>query len=81
LADADQRRLFEPFRRVGLSKESVPGAGLGLFVVRRIAEEHGGRIEVESAPGLGSTFTVLLPLVAEPEQALPLPSRDQPPTH
>ncbi|OLD45754.1 MAG: hypothetical protein AUI48_11450 [Chloroflexi bacterium 13_1_40CM_2_68_14] len=66
---------------MGLSKESVPGAGLGLFVVRRIAEEHGGRIEVESAPGLGSTFTVLLPLVAEPEQALPLPSRDQPPTH
>jgi signal transduction histidine kinase len=58
----EQKRLFEPFRRQGLSKEAVPGVGLGLFVVRRILDAHGCRIEVESAPGSGSTFRVFLPL-------------------
>lgn len=58
----DQRRLFEPFRRSGLSQEGIPGVGLGLYVVREIVEAHGGRIEVESAPGRGSTFTVTLDL-------------------
>lgn len=55
-----QSHLFEPFRR-GLSREDIPGVGLGLFVVRRIVEAHHGRIEVESAPGAGSTFCVFLP--------------------
>jgi signal transduction histidine kinase len=57
----DLPRLFEPFRRVGLSKERIPGVGLGLFVVRRIVEAHGGRIEVQSVVGEGSTFRVVLP--------------------
>ena len=61
----DQQRLFEPFRRVGLSKEAVPGVGLGLFVVRRLVEAHGGRIEVDSSAGEGSTFRVLLPLASD----------------
>jgi two-component system, OmpR family, sensor histidine kinase MtrB len=52
--------VFEPFRRVGTAKESIPGSGLGLFVARRIVEAHGGRITVESAPGKGSTFSVQL---------------------
>jgi two-component system sensor histidine kinase MtrB len=60
IGEEDQRRLFEPFRRVGLSKEAIPGVGLGLFVVRRIIEAHGGRIEVTSKPGRGSTFRVVL---------------------
>src|SRR6185503_2257566 len=59
----DQRRLFEPFRRVGLSRETVPGVGLGLFVVRRIVEGHGGRIDVESVPGRGSRFRVRIALM------------------
>jgi signal transduction histidine kinase len=61
----DQRRLFEPFRRVGLSQETIPGVGLGLFVVRRIIEGHGGEIEVESEPGRGSCFRVRF-TIAEP---------------
>jgi two-component system sensor histidine kinase MtrB len=58
----EQQRVFEPFRRVGLSGEAVPGVGLGLFVVRRIVEAHGGRIDVQSRPGRGSTFRVHIPL-------------------
>jgi signal transduction histidine kinase len=58
----DQRRLFEPFRRLHLSRETIAGVGLGLFVVRRIVEAHRGRIEVESAVGTGSTFRVALPI-------------------
>jgi signal transduction histidine kinase len=61
ISEADRLRLFEPFRRVGRSKEAVAGVGLGLFVVRKVVELHGGRIEVKSALGSGSTFRVFLP--------------------
>ena len=60
MSPEDQARLFQPFRR-GLSREDIPGVGLGLFVVRRIVEAHRGRIEVESSPGAGSTFRIRLP--------------------
>ncbi|NJK32449.1 MAG: HAMP domain-containing protein [Deltaproteobacteria bacterium] len=62
IPDASVARLFEPFRRLGLSSGAVPGVGLGLFVVRRIIEAHGGRVEVESVVGEGSTFRVFLPV-------------------
>jgi two-component system sensor histidine kinase MtrB len=58
---ADQRRLFEPFRRVGVPDATIPGIGLGLFTASRIVEAHKGRIEVASAPGQGSCFTIRLP--------------------
>jgi signal transduction histidine kinase len=61
IAEGEREVVFEPFRRVGLSKESVPGVGLGLFVVKRIVYEHGGRVELDSTPGAGSTFRVHLP--------------------
>ena len=61
IAPKDLARIFEPFRRVGLSNGNVPGVGLGLFVVRKIVEAHGGRIDVESTLGRGSTFRVVLP--------------------
>jgi len=61
ISPEEQPRLFEPFRRAGSPASGIPGMGLGLFVCRRIAEAHGGRIELESEPGNGSTFRVLLP--------------------
>jgi two-component system, OmpR family, sensor histidine kinase MtrB len=61
ISEVDRSRLFEPFRRVGQSMETSPGSGLGLFVVRKVVELHGGRIEVRSALGSGSTFRVFLP--------------------
>jgi two-component system, OmpR family, sensor histidine kinase MtrB len=61
IAPQDLARIFEPFRRVGLSTGTVPGVGLGLFVVRKIIDAHAGRIEVQSTPGRGSTFRILLP--------------------
>ena len=61
IAPADQSLIFEKFGRVAGSS-SLPGSGLGLYIARAIAEAHGGRLEVTSAPGLGATFTLSLPL-------------------
>ena len=61
----EQERIFEPFRRSARrGVEEIPGAGLGLSVSRRIVEAHGGRISVQSTPGVGSTFSVRLPLIS-----------------
>jgi len=63
LAPEDRERIFERFYRSAEARaRGESGAGLGLCIARSIVEAHGGRIEVESALGLGSTFTVLLPL-------------------
>jgi len=57
----DQARIFEEFYQVGPAK-TQEGTGLGLALTRRLVELHHGRLSVESAPGIGSTFTVTLPL-------------------
>ncbi len=62
----ERERLFEPFFRGGRAQErQVPGVGLGLHLVRRAAEAHGGRVEVSSAEGEGSTFTLILPVAGD----------------
>lgn len=60
IAAEEQARVFEPFHRVR-SPGATPGSGLGLALAREIARAHGGRIELESRPGAGSTFSVHLP--------------------
>ncbi len=61
---ADQGRIFERFYRVDTAhSREMGGTGLGLSLVRHAVEDAGGAIQLESAPGAGSTFTVKLPSV------------------
>ncbi|HAI14524.1 MAG TPA: hypothetical protein DCM28_22655 [Phycisphaerales bacterium] len=55
------KRLFQPFN----STKGLKGTGLGLVVTRKIVQEHGGSVEVESKPDDGSTFTMLLPCTVD----------------
>jgi len=59
----EHRNVFEKFYRIDERLSSaVEGSGLGLAIVRHIMQSHGGRVELESEPGKGSTFTLVLPI-------------------
>ncbi len=80
IAAADFDRLFQPFTQVdGRLSRAYGGVGLGLTLVRRLVELHGGSISLDSAPGRGSRFTVSLPWSPEdniaPRALAPPPPR------
>jgi two-component system sensor histidine kinase KdpD len=57
---ADQERIFEPFFRAADGRTG--GSGLGLAIVKGFVEANGGQVRVESLPGQGASFVVVLPL-------------------
>ncbi|MBO03562.1 MAG: hypothetical protein CL731_00900, partial [Chloroflexi bacterium] len=62
ISESDLPRIFDQFYRTDQSRtRATGGAGLGLTIVKRLVEAHGGEISVASQPGSGSTFRVFLP--------------------
>jgi signal transduction histidine kinase len=64
IAPSEQDEIFEPFYRSQRDKRFPQGMGLGLSIARDLVQAHGGSLRVESAPGKGSRFTILLPFDA-----------------
>jgi signal transduction histidine kinase len=62
ISEQDAERIFEPFER-GATNGELKGLGLGLYISRQLAVSHGGQLSVASTPGLGSTFSLLLPVI------------------
>lgn len=69
IAPEDRLRVFDPFHRAETTARSREGTGLGLFISSRIVRAHGGRIELVSEVGRGSTFTIFLPILEEAPRA------------
>ncbi len=62
IADADKKHIFEKFFRAqNVEDHKIKGTGLGLFIVKKMAERHGGTLSFESVEGGGTTFLVTLP--------------------
>jgi PAS domain S-box-containing protein len=66
---ADQPHIFDKFYRGSNVDDEITGSGLGLAIVKTIVDNHQGRIWVESAEGKGSSFSIVLPVQAEPVSA------------
>jgi signal transduction histidine kinase len=62
IPEREQARIFERFYR-GVDVRQIPGTGMGLAIVERIAQAHGGRLMVASSPEQGTSFTIVLPLM------------------
>ncbi len=65
----DQSRIFEKFYRASNAPKGTPGTGLGLAIVKSIVDNYNGRIWVESTPGIGTKFVVMIPASTETESA------------
>jgi signal transduction histidine kinase len=61
----EQKQIFTPFYRGKQGRRFPQGMGLGLSIARDLVEAHQGRLEFESTPGLGSSFTIWLPCKPE----------------
>lgn len=71
IAPQEQREIFQKFVRGTAAKHAgIKGTGIGLSMVRQIIEGMGGQIRLTSAAGLGSTFTIVLPLAKRPEKSV-----------
>jgi len=62
ISTEEQSRLFQPYHRVEQDRQKFPGIGLGLAVSKQIVEAHGGQIKLKSRVGVGSTFSIHIPL-------------------
>jgi PAS domain S-box-containing protein len=71
IAPERQSELFLPFSRLGIEGGNIEGSGIGLNITRRLAEMMGGRVDVESVPGKGSTFWIELTCDTVPEYCEP----------
>ena len=60
ISEEDMTNLFEPFSRQGAEKSDIEGTGIGLTITRKLVEIMGVKLHVESAPGTGSTFSIVL---------------------
>ncbi|HEX2767051.1 MAG TPA: ATP-binding protein [Candidatus Limnocylindria bacterium] len=73
IPDGERERIFERFyRATNAQRVTDTGLGLGLYICRRIVEEHGGTIRHEATPGGGSTFVATLPLIEQAAPAAPV---------
>ncbi|HEV8185974.1 MAG TPA: HAMP domain-containing sensor histidine kinase, partial [Chthoniobacterales bacterium] len=57
---AQLQKIFEPYFT---TKQNKSGTGLGLYITKKVVEDHSGSIKVDSVPGEGTTFTIRLPLL------------------
>ena len=64
IKDEHMDMIFEPFNRLDASDSNIEGTGIGLLISRRLVETMGGKMNIESTPGIGSTFSIQLPKVA-----------------
>lgn len=72
ISKGNLRKIFSPFFQVrGNGGDSAGGTGLGLSIVKNVVDSHHGRIEVDSTPGRGSTFTATFPLTQRVQDAAP----------
>jgi len=72
MTEAQRTQLFQPFNRLGLEDGGIEGTGIGLSITRRLVDMMGGRIDVTSEPGVGSEFSVWLPIdEGRPSDAVP----------
>ena len=74
----EQQKVFERFHRVGTGLvHDVKGTGLGLAIVEHIVRAHGGEVSIDSEPGVGSTFSIHLPISAAETARAAVTSTDE----
>ena len=75
---ADQAKIFEEFIRLDKTEKEMEGSGLGLPISKKLAAQLGGTIEVESQKGVGSVFTLSIPLTPALKGTMPVPAQSSP---